>query len=79
MNWLVQIAIIVVSYVISRALAPKPPLPKAAALEDFNFPKIDEGTPEIVIFGDVWVESWQVLGVGNLRTTPIKSKSGGKK
>jgi len=68
--WL-QIALIVASFVLSAALRPKPAVPKPAAFEDFDFPQSTEGTPQAVVFGDVWLEGWMVLGVGNYRTTPI--------
>lgn len=72
MNIFVQVFLLIVSYAIQRALAPKPKTPKPAALEDFEFPQIDESTPQAVVFGDVWIEGWFVLGTGNLRTTPVK-------
>ncbi len=72
MNFLVQLFIMIVSAYISYATAPKPKSPKAAALSDFEFPQIDESTPQAVIFGDCWSEDWFVLGTGNFRTTPIK-------
>lgn len=43
-----------------------------AALEDFQFPQSSEGTPQCVVFGDVWIKDWMVLGVGNYRTSPIR-------
>lgn len=67
----VQIAILVVALVLSVALAPKPTVPKPAAFTDFEFPQSTEGTAQCVVFGDVWVQDWMVLGVGNYRTTPI--------
>jgi hypothetical protein len=78
MNFWVYLALVVVSYYIQAALAPKPRAPKPAALEDFEFPQAEEGTPQAVIFGDCWTESWMVLSVGNFRTDKIK-KSTGKK
>lgn len=69
-----QIAIMVVMLVLSVALAPKPPQPKPPALGDFEFPQVDEGTPQMVVFGDCWVEPWMVLGYGNFRTSPVKGK-----
>lgn len=65
------IASMVISYFISSLLAPTPEGPKAAAFEDFNFPQLEEGTPQIVAFGDVWVEDWIVLGLGNYRVEEI--------
>lgn len=68
-----QILILIASLIISYALAPKPPdASKPTALADIDFPQADEGTPQMVIFGDVWVDDWMVLGVGNYRTTPIR-------
>lgn len=64
---------LVASYVISYALRPKPQVPQPTAFEEIKFPQFDEGTPQEVIFGDCWTESWMVLGVGNYRTTPIEA------
>lgn len=74
----VQLAILVISYIISAALAPKPPQPKPAALKDFQFPIAEAGTPIIEVFGDVWIKGSNVAWFGDLTTTAIKS-SGGKK
>lgn len=70
----IQIALVVVSLIASVALAPKPQKPKPPALTDFEFPQVDEGTPQTVVFGDCWIDGWMVLGVGNYRTTPVKAK-----
>lgn len=70
--------ILVVSTLISVALAPKQQPPKPAAFEDFDFPQADEGTPQSVTFGDCWSEDWTVLAVGNYRSTAIEGE-GGKK
>lgn len=72
----VQLAWMLISYVVSVATAPKPKNAKPASLSDFDFPQIEEGTPEQWIFGDCWIEDWMVVGVGNFRTQAIKSKSG---
>ncbi len=68
---------LVVSTVLTIALTPKPAAPQASALSDFDFPQVDEGTPEMVLFGDGWTDGWMVLFYGNLRTQKVKSK--GKK
>ncbi len=68
----VQLAIMVVSMIVSYATRPKLQSAKAAALEDFDFPQGTEGTPQIEVFGTCWVDDWMVLGVGNFRTTPIR-------
>ncbi|WP_336932093.1 hypothetical protein [Acinetobacter bereziniae] len=72
-----QVALFVVSLIISYALQPKTQKPKAAAFEDFDFPTADEGTPQIVVFGDVWLTDWTVIGTGNYRNQPIVAKQPG--
>ena len=76
MNFIFAIAALVVSYL----LTPKPKVetPKPATLDEFDFPQIEEGTPQCVVFGDVWIPDWTVLWFGNMRTSAIRSK-GGKK
>jgi hypothetical protein len=69
---LFNIILMVVSYAISYASRPKPKHAKPASMSEFEFPQIDESTPQSVVFGDVWVKDWFVLGVGNLRTTAIR-------
>lgn len=76
--WWVQLILLVVSYIVSAALAPKPPKPKPAALEDFDIPIAEQGRPIPVIFGTVLVTGPNVLWYGDLRTTAITSKSGKK-
>lgn len=60
-----------------QALLVKPQQVKPTALEDFDFPQVDEGTPQAVFFGDCWTDGWFVLWYGNFRTKKVKSK--GKK
>lgn len=72
------LVMLVASVLISAALAPKQVPPKPTAFEDMNVPMAEDGTPQAVIFGDVWSPDWTVLAVGNYRTTAIKSKSGKK-
>ena len=76
MEFWTYLATVIISYVLSSALA-KHKTPKPAAFEDFDFPQFEEGTPQAVVFGDVWTKSWMVLSVGNYRTKKIKEKSGG--
>lgn len=73
-----QLIILVVSWIVSAALAPKPERPKPAALEDLNVPTVDTARPVPVVFGTVWVSDPNIVWYGDLRTTPIKKK-GGKK
>ena len=78
MNFVFQLILLIVSYYVSAALAPKPPKPKPAALEDFDIPVAEQGRPVPVVFGTMLITGPNVLWYGDLRTTPIKSK-GGKK
>lgn len=78
LNFLWAIGMLIASYAIQALLAPKPVTPKPSSLEDFDFPQIEEGTPQSVIFGDVWIKDWQVLWYGNLRTSAVKSESAKK-
>lgn len=67
-----QIALFVISLVVSYATRPKPQQAKAATLGDFDFPQGTEGTPQIEVFGTVWISDWMVLGVGNFRTQAVQ-------
>lgn len=60
-----------------RPSAPPPPSP--ASLSDFQIPQINEGTPQVVIFGTVWIPDWLVLWYGDLETVPITQTAGGGK
>lgn len=70
----VQIALFVASLIISYALQPKQTQAKPATADDFDFPTTDDGTPKCVVFGDVWITGWCVIGVGNYRNTTIYKK-----
>lgn len=78
MNFVWAIAILIASFLLTAALTPKPEKPKPAAFDDFDFPQFEEGTPQSVVFGDVWCSDWMVLWYGNYRTSAIK-KSGSAK
>ncbi len=76
--WIWAIALLVASYAIQIFMTPKQEGPKPAAFDEFDFPQMEEGTPQIIVFGDVWIDDWMVLWYGNYDTSAIKSK-GGKK
>lgn len=78
MPFLWAIGMLVASYAIQVLLMPKPEKPKPAALEDFDFPQVEEGTAQSVVFGDVWIKDWHVLWFGDLRTSAVKSDSSKK-
>lgn len=69
--------VMIVGYAL-EALFMKKPTQKTTTLDDFQVPQISDGTPHAVVFGDGWLEGWQVLWYGNYRTKKIKAK-GGKK
>ena len=69
--------VLIISSLLSYALSPRPATPQPATLEDFQFPQVNEGTPQVVVFGDCWLEGWTVLSYGDLRSDAITS--GGKK
>lgn len=75
---LLNLAILVVSALVSYALAPKPPQPKPAALSDFDVPTADEGRPIPVVFGTVTITGANVVWYGDLGVEAIRKK-GGKK
>lgn len=77
-TFLYGIGLLIASYAIQALITPKATKPERASLRDFDFPQIEEGTPQCVVFGDVWIEDWTILWFGNLRSSAIKSK-GGKK
>ncbi len=75
-----QLAIMVVSALLSYALAPKPPKPKPAALSEFDIPQAKEGQSYSWLFGENYIPDATVGYWGNLTSKPIKAKkSGGKK
>lgn len=76
----IAIVLLIISYAITALTAkgpPKPPPPNP--FKDFKFPVPDEGTPQQVVFGDVWLTDWQVLWVGGYHTAQIHVGGGGKK
>lgn len=64
-----QIVLLIISYAISYALAPKPPKPKPASLSDFDVPTADASRPIPVVFGTVLVTGPNVVWYGDLRTS----------
>lgn len=66
---------LVVAYVIMSFLV-KTPKNKPAALEEWDFPRHEEGTPHTVVFGDAWLTGPMVLWYGNYKTKKIKAEGG---
>lgn len=72
------LVVLVVSAFIAAALAPKPPAPKPASLQDFDVPTAEEDREIPVVFGTVTVTGPNVIYYGGLASEPIRKK-GGKK
>lgn len=82
MNFVWAIALLIVSYIITAVLTPRPKPPAdavASMFKDVNFPIPEEGAPQSVVFGDCWTPDWQVIWYGNMRTEAITTTSGGGK
>ena len=78
----VQLIFAIVSAILSYAVSSLTSNSKKltpALFREFNFPVPEEGAPQAVVFGDVWITGWQVLWVGNYNSTPIYSGGGGGK
>ena len=73
----VQLALLVLSAVVTAMLTPKPPAPKKATLADFQVPTAEQDRAIPVVFGRVWVTGPNVVWYGDLSTVAIKG--GGKK
>ncbi len=71
-----MLIMMLISLIMSLTMQPKVAKPKPAAFDEFEFPQFEEGTPQHVFFGDNWTEDWMVLGIGDYRTRPIRTKSG---
>lgn len=74
------LVMLVSSYLITSLMMPKAESMNNKApdtLDQFEFPQFEEGTPQQVVFGDVWLPDWQVLWYGDLQTEALKSSSGG--
>ena len=71
----VQIAILVVSALISHANRPKPPKVQPGKVET---PVAEEGKSVRKVYGTVWIDDPQVLGFKTVGRDAIRTK-GGKK
>ena len=78
--WL-MVAQLVVALVVSYALMPSAQ-GQSKGPENFDqidFPQAEEGTPQMVVFGDCWCSDWTILAIGNYRTKAIERDAGGGK
>lgn len=74
-----NLVLLVVSSLLSSALAPRPPQPRAAAPSDVQVPSAEEGRPIPVVFGMVLLRAPNVVWYGDLLAEPIMGGGGGKK
>lgn len=74
---IVALVLMAVSLIITSMMM-KPNKVQPAALEDFDFPMWEEGTPEAVLFGDGWMSGPMVTWYGSYRTAKIQTSSGKK-
>jgi len=73
MVWL-QIALFVISTVISYRLRPRPEAPRASSLQDVNAPTADATRAIPKLYGTKWVKGPNVLWFGDLSTRAITKK-----
>jgi hypothetical protein len=74
----IAILLMIAAAAITAMTSKGPPKPVAANISQFTAPQSAEGSPQGVVFGDVWVSDFFVLYFGNLKSQPIYA-SGGKK
>ena len=73
------VASIALSYIMQRQVRKKTPTMQPSSLDQIDFPTAEVGRAIPVVFGTRWLKSPNVVWYGNLKTTPIMSKGGGKK
>jgi hypothetical protein len=75
LNLIIQIALIILSSLISAALAPKPKPPEAIKAQ---VPVVEDGKGMERLYGSCWIDDSIVLGFKQMGTKKIRAK-GGKK
>ena len=73
------IIVLIASTLISIALTPRPPKQEKPNKGDVTAPTATEDEFIPVAFGSVWIDQPNVVWYGDVSTTEIKSKGGGKK
>lgn len=74
MTW-IYIATLAVSLFVAMRAA-KGNNAKPPALQDFSVPTAEDGRGVAMVFGTVWIDDSNIIGYGDLRTTPIKADGG---
>jgi len=75
MDFITAIGLLIVSYIITALITPKQKSQPPATLAEFSVPTVDEGTPQEVVFGDVWMSNFTVLWYGDLSSKAIRGKT----
>lgn len=70
-TFVVMLIIMVISTALQLLLAPKPPRPKPASLEDFSVPTAQQDRPVPLIDGTVTITGPNVVWYGDLYAEPI--------
>lgn len=78
MEYVIYIAITLIASYVAWALAPVPPPPKSASIDEFEVPQAEEGRPVGVVFGNVIIKAPTLAWYGDLSTEKIKQKSSKK-
>ena len=77
--YIIYAIILIATIAASFLMRPKgPPPPKPATLDEIQVPLAEEGKELTVVFGTVIVEAPNVVYYGNLTSTPVRKKAGGK-
>jgi hypothetical protein len=72
-----EIAVLIVTAILSYAMRPKQQTPPPDTLSDVSVPTIEIGKPVSVAFGEVWVDDSNVLWFGDISSQPIFAPSQG--
>ena len=74
-----QVALFVVSVIVSILLAPKATKQSAPTPGEFDATTVDASSPVPVLFGTRLISSANLVWYGDVKTTEIMSESGGGK
>jgi hypothetical protein len=71
-----NLALFVVSFVLTALLAPKPKIENARpeTIDNLDFPRATEDAPVPLVLGDVWIKAPNTIWYGNFRNEPITEK-----
>lgn len=64
--------------ILSGLLMPDPERPEPPALETSSFPMVEEGTPQIVLFGEAVIAAIATLAMGDFSITELTEEQEGK-